>query len=85
MDIWLTGDEVAFLELRACIEPLLFHYLLDETHDLELSRHLLDETLARVQFGAYQHETDVVGWALEIADRLASTSAHRPAPGSGAV
>jgi hypothetical protein len=71
MDVWLTGEEAAFSEMRSCIEPLLFSYLLDETHDLTLSRRLLEEALARLQFGAYQHGTDVISWALDVAARLA--------------
>ena len=72
MDVWAAGDESALSEVCECIEPLLFCYLFDETHDVELSRELLDQTILRVQFGAYGHETDVVGWALEVAHRLAS-------------
>jgi hypothetical protein len=76
MDVWTAGDEVAFSEMRACIEPLLFKYLLDETHDAKVSRHLVDETLVRIEFGAYRHETDIVSWALEVATRLASVSGY---------
>ena len=80
MDVWSVGDEVAFAEMRTVIEPLLFRYFVDETHDVERSRDLLDQTLLRVEFGAYQHETDVVGWAFEIASRLATAASHEPAP-----
>jgi hypothetical protein len=80
MDVWSAGEEVALSEVCGCIEPLLLDYLLNETHDAELAQELLDQTFLRVQFGAYAHGTDVVGWALEIASRLAVAHRSKTAP-----
>ena len=77
IDVWSTGDEVALAEVCSCIEPLLYSFLLTETHDAEVAHALLEQTLLRVRFGAYGHETDVVGWALEIASRLAAAAGNR--------
>jgi DNA-directed RNA polymerase specialized sigma24 family protein len=73
IDVWSAGDEAALSEVCGVIEPLLFRYLLNETQDAALAQELLEQTLLRVQFGAYGRGGDVVGWALEIASRLALT------------
>src|SRR5258706_10174977 len=79
IDVWTAADDVALGELCDCLRPLLFQFFVTETRDRELAADLLEQTMTRVRFGAFAHRNDVIGWTLEIAQRLLGSAIMRAA------
>ena len=80
LDVWDEGEDAALTTLCANLRPLLREFFESKLADSASADELVEETLRRVQFGAYTRRTDTIGWVMDIALRLADTATHYSQP-----
>ncbi|HEY2511976.1 MAG TPA: hypothetical protein VGI39_14010 [Polyangiaceae bacterium] len=80
LDVWDEGDDAALTTLCATLRPLLLEFFESKLADTAGAEDLVEETLRRVQFGAYTRRPDAVAWVMDIAQRLADAAVHHSQP-----